>query len=68
MEHTAIVTDIDLETVECQGHYPCVNLNCKLTLTSMRRVQAVDKQAIETAVARAVAASVKLADCANGQV
>lgn len=68
MEQTAIVKDISFETVECNGAYPRVVLRCNLLLTSMRRISAVDKQAIEEAVARAVAANVKFAERANGKV
>ena len=68
MEQTAIVKDISFETVECNGAYPRVILWCDLSLTSMRRISAVDKQAIEEAVARAVAANVKFAERANGKV
>ena len=68
MELTAIVKDIAIETVECNGAYPHVTLQCQLLLTSMSRIQTVDKLAIENAVARAVAANVKLADKCNGKV
>lgn len=68
MEQTAIVKDISFETVECSGAYPRAVLRCNLLLTSMRRISAVDKQAIEEAVARAVAANVKFAERANGKV
>lgn len=68
MEQTAIVKDIAIETVECNGAYPRVTIQCQLLLTSMNRIQAVEKLAIENAVARAVAANVKFAERANGKV